>query len=278
MIPFNFDYYKPSTAYEAVATYQMAADAGKEVLYYSGGTEFITFARTNQLKADVVIDLKSIPECTVLEQNGSECVIGSAVSLNELVTFNLFPLLGETVKRIADHTSRNKITIGGNVNSRLIYREGLLPFLLADAKVKIARKEKEEIVPLADLYKQEITLEPGSFVVQFIVDHAYTTLPFSTLKKTRMSQVGYPIVTVSALKKDQDIRFAFSGVCQYPFRSFEMEKILSDGTMPEQDRIEQALSKLPGPILHDSYASAGYREFVFKNTLADTLQMMEGNQ
>ena len=91
-----------------------------------GGTEFITFARTNKKKPDVVIDIKGIPECMRLEVIGDELIIGAAVSLTTIVESNLFPLLGETLQRIADHTSRNKITIGGNLNSHFIYREGIL--------------------------------------------------------------------------------------------------------------------------------------------------------
>ena len=113
------------------------SEQGKMPCYFSGGTEFITFARVNKLNADAVIDIKGIPECNVLEIQGNQLVIGAAVSLNKITDSKLFPLLGQTVKKIADHTSRNKITIGGNINSELIYRESVLPLLLSDAKVKI---------------------------------------------------------------------------------------------------------------------------------------------
>ena len=111
-------------------------------MFYSGGTEFITFARVNKLRADAVIDIKGIPECNVLEIHGDQLVIGAAVSLNKITDSKLFPLLGQTVKQIADHTSRNKITIGGNMNSKLIYKESVLPLLLVDAKVKITEGER----------------------------------------------------------------------------------------------------------------------------------------
>ena len=66
-------------------------------------------------------------------------------SLNKITDSKLFPLLGQTVKQIADHTSRNKITIGGNMNSELIYTESVLPLLLVDAKVKITKGSKKRL-------------------------------------------------------------------------------------------------------------------------------------
>ncbi|MEK5038519.1 FAD binding domain-containing protein [Sporosarcina sp. FSL K6-3457] len=276
MIAFDFDYYKPSSLSEAVGTYQLADQAGKQAIFYAGGTEFITFARTNKKRADVVIDIKGIPECMMLEVIGDELIIGAAVSLTTIVESNLFPLLGETVQRIADHTSRNKITIGGNLNSHFIYREGILPFLLVNAKGMIAGKGKEKILPLDQILNGG--LAKGELLVQIHVDQSYTNLPFSTIKRTRMSKVGYPIVTVAALEKDNQIRTAFSGICEFPFRSDEIEKLLNDLSLTQEERVIQAIALLPGPVVQDIHASTAYRLFVLKNVLTDTLNAMEANK
>lgn len=273
MIPFNFEYYKPSTITGAVEAFQTAHDLGQHTVYYSGGTEFITFARTNKLHADVVIDLKGIPECKALELDENDLIIGTGVSLNKISESGLFPLLGETVKRIADHTSRNKITLGGNLNSQLMYREGILPLLLADAKVKIAGKDTP--VALDKVFHHEITLEPSAFLAQIIVDQSYLKLPFSTMKRTRFSKVGYPVATVAALMKDEELRIAFSGVCEFPFRSADVEAILNDTSMPAENRIEEAITYFPAPLVQDMHASAEYRRFVLKNLMTETLHALE---
>ena len=162
MIAFDFEYCKPSSAAEAVETFNMFREQGKNAMYFSGGTEIITFARVNKLRADAVIDIKGIPECNVLELHGNQLVIGAAVSLNKITDSKLFPLLGQTVKKIADHTSRNKITIGGNMKSELIYKESVLPLLLVDAKVKIAKGSEEEIVSLDTVFNKEMKLNSGN--------------------------------------------------------------------------------------------------------------------
>ncbi|MBS4210273.1 FAD binding domain-containing protein [Bacillus sp. FJAT-50079] len=271
MIPFDFEYYRPASIKEAIETYEQLQADGKTIVYISGGTEFITFSRVNQMNADAVIDIKGIPECTLLEEQDDQLVMGSAVSLNTITESGLFPLLGEKLRRIADHTSRNKITIGGNLNSHFIYREGVLPLLISDAQVKIAGMDEEEILPL-----ETLKLEQGQFLTQIFVDKAYVDLPFKNVKKTKVSTVAYPIVSISALVKEKQMRVAMSGVCEYPFRSIEIERVINDFSRSAEERVNEAIGVLPGPVIGDIEASAPYREFVLKQALSETIAALEG--
>ncbi|HHW39177.1 MAG TPA: xanthine dehydrogenase [Bacillales bacterium] len=275
MIPFDFEYYKPSSIAEAVQIYQTVSDRGQTATFISGGTEFITFARTNKITTDAVIDIKGIPECHVMEIQGDELVIGATVSLNKITESKAFPLLGEVVKKVADHTSRNKITIGGNLFSQLKFREGILSLVLADSKVKIAGKEGEEILFLEDLLKNKMKLKDGQFLVQILIDKTYLDSTSISLKKTRLSKIGYPLASISALKKDSQIRVAISGVCEYPFRSIELESTLNDDSKSVNDRITQALSQLPSAVIDNFEGSAAYREFVLRNMLEDVIQTLK---
>ena len=275
MIAFDFEYCKPSSVAEAVETFNMFREQGKNAMYFSGGTEIITFARVNKLRADAVIDIKGIPECNVLELHGNQLVIGAAVSLNKITDSKLFPLLGQTVKKIADHTSRNKITIGGNMKSELIYKESVLPLLLVDAKVKIAKGSEEEVVSLDAVFNKEMKLNAGEFLLQIMIDTSYIDLPYVSLKRTKISKVGYPVVSVAAIVKDNRIRVAFSGVCDYPFRSAEIETIVNDSSLPVYERVEKVLAHLPSEIVDDIQGSREYRAFVLKNVLLDTMSELE---
>jgi len=279
MIPFDFEYYKPTTAAETGETYQHLQEQGKTVMYYSGGTEFITLARVNQITADAVIDLKGIPEVRALEMQGDQLVIGCSVTLNQIAESPFFPLLAQTVKGIADHTSRNKITIGGNLGSRLAYREGVLPLLLTDCKVKVAGgRSGERVVPLTQVFEKQLNLEPGEFLLQILIDQQYLNLPFVHLKKTKHSKVDYPLVSVAALVKDKAIRMAFSGICDYPFRLGEIEEVVNNTTFARKEQLNQVVAKLPAAIVDDLQGSAGYREFVFRNVLRETIDALEWAQ
>lgn len=229
MIAFDFAYYKPETTTEAFEKYAIESEQGKKVVYYSGGTEFITFARVNKLNADVIIDIKGISECNTMEIKDGQLIIGSAVSLNKISDSKLFPLLGQSVKQIADHTSRNKITIGGNMNSRLMYRESLLPLLVVEANVKVYSQNETKIMPVADLYNGKVKLTQGDFLVQIIIDTSMIDLPHVSFKRTKFSKVGYPVLSLAAVRTDTGkIRVAFSGICENPFRSKKVEKIIND--------------------------------------------------
>ncbi|PIC94949.1 xanthine dehydrogenase [Sporosarcina sp. P26b] len=275
MISFDFTYFKPSSVTEIIDMYNEVHEQGEKALFISGGTEFITFARTNKIYADAIIDSKGIPECNVLEMRGGDLLIGAAVSLNKITDSNLFPFLGATVEQIADHTSRNKITIGGNINSELIYKESILPLLLVDAKVKVLKGTDERVVSLQSLFDRKIKLSPGELLLQIIIDSSYIDLPYISLKRTKFSKVGYPVVSVAAILKGNRLRIAFSGVCNYPFRSSEIETIINDLTIPVMDRIDKVMDNLPSSIVDDLQGSREYRAFVLKNVLLDVIEEME---
>ncbi|VEF48077.1 xanthine dehydrogenase FAD-binding subunit [Bacillus freudenreichii] len=271
MIPFDFEYYRPDSLDGAIELFHSLDDKKTEI--FCGGTEFITFARNNQLTADAVIDIKCIPECRVLNNGSDQVTLGTALTLNEIIESEAFPLLGETIRRIADHTSRNKITIGGHLNSRLIYREGILPLLLSDAVLKVAGKNGVRIIPLNGFKPKS-----DDILLQIIVDKKYAGLPFAHYKKTRFSKVGYPLVTIAAIKEGNKICAAISGVCTTPFRSKEVETILNDSSLPSTNRIEKALEHLPAPIIEDFQGSADYRKFILKNGLLKVLNDLEASK
>ena len=276
MIPFDFDYFKPATAEEALKIYSSEWKLGKKVVYFSGGTEVITFARGGKLTADTVIDLKGIPECNVLKMIGDELVVGAAVTLNRLIESNLFPLLSETARSIADHTSRNKITIGGNMMSQLGYREGIMPFLVSDAIAIVTGPKGTDVLPVENLGAAELT--NGEFLKQIKVSASNLGLPSIHLKRTRTSTIGYPIVSLAALLKENRIRVAFSGIQKHPFRSALVEEVFNDMTNDDQQRINEAIAKLPADITDDFLASKDFRRFILNKLLTEVNNVWEGNR
>jgi CO/xanthine dehydrogenase FAD-binding subunit len=275
MIAFDFDYFKPATVEEAIRIFQQADSQGKDPLYYSGGTEIISMARLNLLRTGAIIDIKGIPECNIMQIRQNQLVIGSAVTLTLLSEANQFPLLSETVNHIADHTNRNKITIGGNLCGKFIYREALLPFLLADSQVVLASTRGIRTVSIHQIFNGESRLEKGEFLVQILSDKRYFDLPFVTVKKTKLEKIDYPIVRISALNSNHWIRIAFSGVSAVPFRSRKIEEALNEASLSLEDRIDNAIRLWPVPFLNDILSSADYRIFVLRNTLTDTITALE---
>lgn len=276
MIPFDFDYYRPDTIDEAVEIYKYLQSQGKQPLYYGGGTEIITMARAHNIFTKAVVDLKGIPECNLLEFQNDQLVIGSAVTLTNISESKLFPLLGRTAARVADHTAQCKVTLGGNIAGNIIYREALLPLLLSDSQVLIAGENGQRQVPIYEVFNEQLRLNKGEFIVKITTDKVFTTLPHIHVKKTKVEKIDYPLITVAALKKDNQIRLAFSGLCSFPFRSLQMEDDLNDENYDYDTRINNVLGHLPAAILNDISGTDKYREFVLRDTLANTMKMLGG--
>jgi xanthine dehydrogenase molybdenum-binding subunit len=278
VIPFDFEYYKPATVVDALRTFRDLQTAGKRVCYYGGGTEWISLARLGSVTMDAVIDLKGIPECLTLTENDQHVLIGAAVSLTKVVEYRAFPLLSDHCRRIADHTSRNRITIGGNIAGVIEYREAVLPLLVGDAQVVVARGEGMETVSIHDIFKETLLIGTGEFIVQLLVPRSETVHPYVSLKKTRHSRVDYPLVSVAASKKDGWIRLAVSGVCRYPFRYKPLEVEVNAADRSPKERAERAAAQLPEPAVDNGFGSREYRMFLLRHALADTISQLEGVQ
>lgn len=275
MIPFKFEYYKPGTLEEAFQLYSNLADQGKSPLYYGGGTEIITMARANNIHMGAVIDLKGIPECCDMGIKGNKLHIGSAVTLSQITESKLFPLLGQTAARIADHTVQCKLTIGGNLCGTIIYRETSLPLLICESKAVIFGQKGKREVQVNQIFNKKINLSQGEILVNLITENIYCSLPYVHVKKTKSDKIAYPLLTVAAINKDNNIRIAFSGLYNYPFRSRDIENYINDSSLSNEDRINKIIEFQQGTVLDDIEGSLGYRKFVLKNTLENTIKMLK---
>ena len=256
MISFDFSYYKPVSIEEAILLYQTLTSQGKKAMYYAGGTEIITGARINQIVFDAVIDLKGITECVELKYQNQQLIIGSCITLTQICESNVFPLLTQVVRGIADHTSRNKITIGGNICGAIPYREAVLPFLLCDSQLVLAGPKGNRIVSISDIFNEKLQIQDGEFLVQIITDGSYINLPYESLSN--------------------GIRIATSGLSPHPFRCAKIEDKINNNGVSIQDRAMNSITHLAGRIISDIQGSVEYKEYVFLNTLKDVLNTLEG--
>ena len=278
MIPFDFDYYEPLMVEQAVELYRNLKKEEGNPRYLSGGTEIITLGRLNLIKSDAVIDIKKIPECTQFKFEDPYLILGAALRLNDFETNHSFPLLTSVTKEIADHTSNNSITLGGNICGQIFYREAVLPFLLADSICITATSSGLVKKNINEKFNQQLVLKDGELLVCLATHKKYLKCEAISIKIRQQWNSGYPLVTVAALKKDEFIRFAFSGVCPFPFRSKSMESILNNHSLPMKERIEAALQIIPGQVLNDVEGSNDYRLFVIQDALSTIFKELGGER
>ena len=276
MIAADFEYHRPETVLEATAAHRRLRAEGKEPLYYGGGTEIISRARLGQLHTRAVVDIKAIAECNTLDCSGDRIVVGAGLTLAQICAADPWPLLSAAARRVADHTSRCKITLGGNIAGSIQYREAVLPLLLVDSEAVIGSGPGLRRAPFKDVFDGTLHLEPGEFLAQISVAKADAAVPAVSVKRTRLDFIDYPLLTISALRTGTRIRAAFAGLCDHPFRCQGMDDALSETRTPAEARAERAVLAVPAPIVSDLHGSADYRRFVLRNTLVDVLRTLEG--
>jgi CO/xanthine dehydrogenase FAD-binding subunit len=306
MMPADIVYLRPETAEEAVAAWTRHDGAR----YLAGGTEITTAARrtaAHDLRA--VIDIKRIPEASIHEICGDCFRLGAALNLSDIIDGEAFPLLNAVLRGIADHTVRNRLSLGGNIAGLLPYREAVLPLLLTDASVLTLAPGKGEAPPvrserrLRDVFDKRLLLAPGELVLSFCIPLDAPEWPWSHRRKTRTSAVDYPLVTTAAVRDaDHRIRFALAGVHPFPFRSDAVDAALTEGVdldrdpcgfVPQVKRVPDSpmapdfAKALPGrqgrrgledimaafgPLRDDSRASADYRAHLLCTMIRASLE------
>ena len=278
MISFDFDYYQADNAEEAVEKFLKLKEKNKNVAYYNGGTEIVTYARKDKMNFDALIDIKNIPACNEFEDSGDKIIIGASVTLNEIAEKNYFPLLSRSSEVVADHTTRNHITLGGNLLGRLPFKEPLLPLLVTEAEVTTFNKDGYQTRPITEVFDKRMVLDKEEILLQITVDKNKTKLPYFQTRKVKQSEIDYPILHIAALKENETIKFALSSLCPFPFRSEDIEEILNDSSLDKADKIDKVVENLPVPINSNLRGGKEYKEMLFRNSLQACLDNLGGEK
>lgn len=275
MISFDFEFYRPDNLESAVKLYKEISDEGKKALYYSGGTEIVTSFRKESVKADALIDIKSIKECNKLSKDGDYLYFGATVSLNEIVEKNFYPLLSEISKKVADHTVRNALTLGGNICGRLPYREVVLAFMLAESTCLIATEVGMREVPFNEAYDKRLVLKNGEFLVAIKVKKSSISKNYYRERKVKIGDIDYPIFHLAIIEERGLIKAAFSGATGFPIRSDELDKLLSS-SKSHGDIADDVIANFPFPIRDDIKASKAFRAKLLRDAIESGLDYIGG--
>lgn len=274
MISFDFEYHKPDSLEEAIECYRKLTSENKSVMYYGGGTEIISMARAESLRFSAVIDLKGIPECNELLLSADKLIIGSAVTLTNIEETGHFPLLCQTVSRIADHTIQGKITLGGNLAGTIIYREAALPLMITNSSAEIMTSNGLKELPFYKVFNGRLLLQNGEFIIRLMIDQKDINLPYMHVKKTKMDKIDYPLITLAGIKKDGKVQAAVSGASDMPM--LLSSELINDLSISEDERIKNVISGIDNNIKSDFLGSKDYRKFVLRNILSQMLENFHG--
>ena len=158
----DFEYKAPATINEAVT---LLAERGSEARVLAGGTDIIVQLREGLRKADLVVDVKKIPELMSLTwRDDGGLDIGGAVPChvlyNDAKVIDAYPSITDSAKIIGGWQIQGRASIGGNLCNSSPAADSIPALIVENATCRIAGPGGERHVPV-----QEFCTAPGANVL-----------------------------------------------------------------------------------------------------------------
>jgi carbon-monoxide dehydrogenase medium subunit len=255
------EYFLPKSLDEALV---LLDEHRSEVLVISGGTVVMPLINGGVSLPKRVMGLRRSGLDYVRQADGY-VTIGAAVSLTTMLDLETIPMLQEAARNTAAWPVRNLGTVGGNLFVPPPAGDFAVALLALDAWVKLANKNGERVVALAEFYtgflsnvmkEDELLIE-----VQVPIPAGET----SYIKYGR-KQINTPsIVTVAAQitmdgRQVDHARIALNGVGPHPIRAVNAEAVLAGSDLdpiPIQMAADEAAKECEP--FSDAIASEWYR-------------------
>ncbi len=248
----------------------------------AGGTDLGLELSHHRKTFDILVSLENVAELKIIDDTKELLEIGAGVTLShiEKKLHGIFPALDEMLHWFAARQVRNRATMGGNLGTASPIGD-LPPVLLSlDASVKLASKNGERVVPIAEFFTgyRQTAMQKNEVIVSVLIPKL---LERGAVKRFSQSyKVGKrgtdDISIVSAsftidLDRNDSItkaRLAYGGVAAVPVRALDAEAILTGKRWNEKTML-LAKEKLKSAFrpLSDFRGSATYRNMLVANLL-----------
>ncbi len=283
----NFDYEAPTTLADAL---ELLARPG-EVRPLAGGTDIIDQLKNNRRNADLVVDMKRIPELLELEMNGSGLRIGSAVSCTEVHVFTTehggYPALAEASALVGSVHIQNRASVGGNVCNASPSADTIPALLIHEAIAHTASASGgEREIPLIDFFAGpgQTVLQRGEILKELVLPAPSENTTSAYLRFIPRNEMDIAVAGVGSLievdpespgsKVVKKARIALAAVAPTPVRAYAAEKSLEGSVIDEAaiDRAAELAVEAAVPIT-DVRGSAEYRKELVKVLTRRTLNI-----
>lgn len=273
----EFKYVKPKSIEEALKILKENEEGAKIM---NGGVGLLGFMKERLIEAQLVVDIKGIPELKKIEYiPGKGLVLGATVTGSELLEFlesnpevrERFKALYEATSHMADAILRNRGTIVGNILEGLPYVDMPGPALLFDSEVHAVSLDGDRWLPVDGLVlgPAMTQLKPSEIVTEIIFKEPPAGSKSTYIKL--QSRTEYGIVNITALvanpesPEKREVRLVITAATQLPYRAREFEESLKKASKIE-DVLEEEAEKLANSldVIEDPYASAEFRKYLIK--------------
>lgn len=279
----NFDYEAPTSL---AAALELLARPG-EVRPLAGGTDIIDQLKNNRRNADLVVDMKRIPELLTLEANGTGLRIGSAVSCTDVQKFTAengnYPALAESSALVGSVHIQNRATVGGNVCNAAPSADTIPALLIHEAIAHTASAKGEREIPLIDFFAGpgQTVLQKGEILKELVLPAPSENTASAYLRFIPRNEMDIAVAGVGSLieidpitKLVKKARIALASVAPTPVRAYAAEESL-EGKPINAEAIDKAaeLAVNAAVPITDVRGSAEYRKELVKVLTKRTLHL-----
>ena len=163
-------YESPGSVDEAV---KLLAAAGSDAKILAGGTDLLVQLRMGMIKPALIVDVKNIPETTVIKEESGGYRVGSAVSGAELGEHdgmnNAWPGVVEALELIGSTQIQGRASMGGNLCNASPAADAVPAMIAADTVCTIAGPDGRREARVEDIVTGpgQTSLKAGEMVVDF---------------------------------------------------------------------------------------------------------------
>jgi CO/xanthine dehydrogenase FAD-binding subunit len=242
MIYQDFTYECPKTIQEAVA---LLSEKGIKSYPIAGGTDLIIALRSNNVKADRLVDLNRIPDLKVIEDH-QKIIIGATVTFTEIIENPMLqkqlPILVEACKVVGCDQIRNLGTIGGNVANAAIPADSIPVLVCLEAVAVIQTLQGETRLPVSELVTapNRTNIPLGGIIKFFEIPHIPSGAKTNFQRIGRRRSMSIARLSMAALGatgsdgKINDIRLV-AGAAFPTFKRIHRVEELLLGKIPEDN-------------------------------------------
>jgi carbon-monoxide dehydrogenase medium subunit len=260
MIPASFEYKRASSVQEAIG---MLNDDTKIL---AGGHSLVPAMKLRLNMPEALIDISKIEGLGDIRDNEKSITIGAMATHGEIAShaaiIKHLPMVAEAAGMIGDIQVRNRGTIGGSIAHADPSADWPAVLLAANASVVIAHKDGTREVDIDQFFQGFYTtaLEDNEIITAVRIPKSAANANSCYVKFVQPAS-RFAIVGCAAAVGDGDVRVAFTGVSDTPFRDTNIEKALKANGLSGAS-ISEACANAAADvdILEDHFASEKYRK------------------
>jgi carbon-monoxide dehydrogenase medium subunit len=261
----RFDYFLPQSLEEALELKKKIPNSR----FIAGGTDLMVQIRGGELKPSALISLRSIPDLSSIEINGS-IRIGAMTTVTDLINNpdleHQAKLLVDAARRLGSPQIRNVATIGGNLCNCSPCADLALSLLVLEAKARIQSLSGTQDVPLQKFFESpgKSCLSPDQILTDIFIEPVSSNTKSVFLKKGRV-KMDLAVASVALLLEMEGeicrkARVAAGSVAPVPLRLQKVEVLLEGQALsPELADLAQRMASESVVPISDIRGTEEYR-------------------